>query len=66
MAYAFRWKLTSKDPIRIEKPDDYDPRRYEIFCRGLQRGIFDDTNGWPHQLYVREARRMKSSCIVTQ
>jgi hypothetical protein len=30
MMYAFRWVLTRKDPIRIEKPDDYDPRRYEI------------------------------------
>jgi len=29
-------------------------------------GMFDDTGGWPHQLYVREARRMKSSYIVTQ
>jgi hypothetical protein len=159
MAYAFRWYLTSKDdPIRIEKPDDYDPRTYEVFrrgfrnsvdmrrgCRmrklgelseergggifslnssralwaqsvaglnagypdgdwsvrsriwreqmefvrgmyhflrtdpaappdmrdrankiGFQRGIFDETHGWPHQLYVREARRMKSAYIVTQ
>jgi hypothetical protein len=158
MMYAFRWVLTRKDPIRIEKPDDYDPRRYEIFRRGFQkgvdmragrkmhvlgeysenngwgifsgnssralwaqsmagenaaypdgdwptrsriwrdqmnfvrgmyhflrtdpsappdmreraeaigfqRGIFDETNGWPHQLYVREARRMKSDYVVTQ
>ena len=158
MMYAFRWILTDKDPIRIEKPDDYDPRRYEIFRRGFQkgvkmsegrhmrvlgkfvegtwpgvfgdnssralwaqsvagenaaypdgdwvtrsriwrdqmnfvrgmyhflrtdpsappslrkkaeaigfkRGIFDETNGWPHQLYVREGRRMKSDYIVTQ
>jgi hypothetical protein len=29
-------------------------------------GIFDDTGGWPHQLYVREARRMKSAYVVTQ
>ena len=158
MMYAFRWVLTRKDPIPIEKPDDYDPRRYEIFRRGFQRGvdmragrkmhvlgeyaenngwgifggnssralwaqsvagenaaypdgdwgtrsriwreqmnfvrgmyhflrtdpsappdlreraeaigfqpgIFDETNGWPHQLYVREARRMKSDYVVTQ
>lgn len=158
MMYAFRWVLTNKNPIRIEKPDDYDPRTYEIFRRGFQkgvnmragrkmrvlgeytdetgggifggnssralwaqsvaganaaypdgdwatrsriwrdqmnfvrgmyhflrtdpsataylreraetagfqRGIFDETGGWPHQLYVREARRMKSDYVVTQ
>ncbi len=158
MMYCFRWVLTNKDPIRIEKPDDYDPRTYEIFRRGFQkgvnmragrrmrvlgeytdetgggifganssralwaqsvaganaaypdgdwavrsriwcdemnfvrgmyhflrtdpsvsaylrdraettgfqRGIFDETGGWPHQLYVREARRMKSDYVVMQ
>lgn len=158
MMYCFRWVLTKNDPIRIEKPDDYDPRTYELFRRGFQkgvnmragrkmhvlgeysenngwgifspnssralwaqsiaganaaypdgdwstrsriwrdemnfvcgmyhflrtdpsvppdfrdkaetvgfqRGIFDETNGWPHQLYVREARRMKSNYVVTQ
>jgi hypothetical protein len=158
MMYAFRWVLTRHDPIRIEKPADYDPRRYEIFRRGFergvdmraarkmsvlgefteykgsgifggnssralwaqsvagenaaypdgdwatrsriwreqmnfvrgmyhflrtdpsappdlrekaettgfQRGIFDETGGWPHQLYVREARRMRSDYVITQ
>ena len=33
---------------------------------GFQPGIFDDTSGWPHQLYVREARRMKSAYVLTQ
>ena len=33
---------------------------------GFQPGIFDDTQGWPHQLYVREARRMKSAYVLTQ
>ena len=158
MMYCFRWVLTTKGSIRIEKPDDYDPRTYEIFRRGFQQevnmragrmmrklggysddpghgifaanssralwaqsiaganaaypdgdwavrsriwrdemnfvrgmyhflrtdpsappefrekaetigfkqGIFDETGGWPHQLYVREARRMKSSYVVTQ
>ena len=33
---------------------------------GFQPGIFDETGGWPHQLYVREARRMKSAYVLTQ
>ncbi|MFM7606288.1 MAG: FAD-dependent oxidoreductase, partial [Prosthecobacter sp.] len=39
MMYAFRWALVRKDAIRIEKPDDYDPRVYEIFRRGFQKGV---------------------------
>jgi hypothetical protein len=158
MMYAFRWVLSRKDPIRIEKPEDYDPFTYEIFRRafkngvdiragrkmhvlgeyspnnghgifggnssralwaqsvaganagypdgdwtarsriwrdqmnfvrgmyhflrtdasvpadlreraestGFQQGIFDETQGWPHQLYVREARRMRSDYVITQ
>ena len=158
MMYCFRWVLTKDDPIRVERPDHYDPRTYEIFRRGFQngvnmragrkmhvlgeysdnpgagifggnssralwaqsiaganaaypdgdwatrsriwrdemnfvrgmyhflrtdpavppenrekaetygfkRGIFDETGGWPHQLYVREARRMQSAYVVTQ
>ncbi len=33
---------------------------------GFEPGIFNDTDGWPHQLYVREARRMKAAYVVTQ
>ncbi|NBR96606.1 MAG: FAD-dependent oxidoreductase, partial [Verrucomicrobia bacterium] len=33
---------------------------------GFQRGSFDETQGWPHQLYVREARRMISRYVVMQ
>jgi hypothetical protein len=33
---------------------------------GLEKGAFDDTRGYPHQLYVREARRMVSDYVVTQ
>jgi len=33
---------------------------------GFQPGTFDETGGWPHQLYVREARRMQSAYVLTQ
>ena len=32
----------------------------------FRQGVFDETQGWPSQLYVREARRMVSSYVVTQ
>jgi len=33
---------------------------------GLAKGVFDATGGWPHQLYVREARRMVSDYVMTE
>ena len=33
---------------------------------GLRPGRYDDTAGWPNQLYVREARRMSGAYIMTQ
>lgn len=32
---------------------------------GLDRTMHPDTNGWPHQLYVRIARRMKGRYVLT-
>ena len=32
----------------------------------FRKGVFDETGGWPNQLYVRQARRMVSSYVVTQ
>jgi hypothetical protein len=40
--------------------------RVRALAVGFSPGMFDDTGGWPHQLYVREARRMISSYVVTQ
>jgi hypothetical protein len=43
-----------------------DNLRAQAEATGLHPGIFDETGGWPHQLYVREARRMQAAYIVTQ
>jgi hypothetical protein len=33
---------------------------------GLCKDEFTDTGGWPHQLYIREARKMKGEYLLTQ
>jgi hypothetical protein len=33
---------------------------------GLPRGEFTATGGWPHQLYIREGRRMVSDLVMTE
>ena len=48
-----------------------DPRvpvrvREEMQRFGLPRDEFTDRGGWPHQIYVREARRMVSDLVLTE
>jgi hypothetical protein len=33
---------------------------------GLPRGEFTETGGWPHELYIREGRRMISDYVMTE
>lgn len=40
--------------------------RTEIAKWGLPLDEFTDSGGWPHQLYIRESRRMLGSYVVTQ
>lgn len=49
----------------------HDPRvpehiREEMQTWGYCRNEFLDTDGWPHQLYIREARRLVGEYVVTE
>jgi hypothetical protein len=46
---------------RVPEKVRRDMRRF-----GLPRDEFKDTGGWPHQLYIREGRRMISELVMTE
>lgn len=54
--------------VHFLKTDTSVPEELKIQSEnlGFQKGVFDETQGWPNQLYIREARRMISSYVVTQ
>jgi FAD dependent oxidoreductase len=40
--------------------------RTKMASFGLRRSAFPDSDGWPHQLYIRQGRRMLGAYVVTQ
>ena len=57
-----------RDLVHFLKTHDSvpDPIRKRVSRLTLSKKMFPDTYGYPHQLYIREARRMVSDYVITQ
>ncbi len=44
-------------PVKVKK---------DVLRFGLPRDEFKDTGGWPHQVYIREGRRMVGELVMTE
>ena len=65
------WKFHQEfliNSIHFAKTDPSAPKsmKRNAWRTSFRKGVFDETGGWPNQFYVRQARRMVSSYVVTQ
>jgi hypothetical protein len=56
---AFLWFLSSDDAVPADVRD-------ELGRWGLCADEFEETGGWPHQLYVRDGRRMLGAYVLRE